>query len=817
MASASKSDVNIRLALLLAGLVLAGCLEPAERSSLTLVVRGPAYPRPRCAKGAAAQGKLHPLGDPVPGARVTLTPGDHVGTTDADGRLTLEEIPEGSYRLAVSAAAFAPLDKELDVTVKASGGNEVSVSLDPCVFGGGNQLRMGFGKKIALTGFSFCEGEWKDAAYTWTQLEGPDVRDTVSDWNRQVLTFTTREIEEVRRLPDQPQILSFSPDQAGEYVFQVVATTRGGLVSKDYVLVTSTSVTGGMNSVPPYDRYYFVGEKEGPWSWKITKWPEGWPRTLEGADTRTPSVRVLPDRPLERQETLVIHDDVSGISFSLVVGTWDMVNRDCGRTDCHPALQKSWEGTRHASTWRRMLDGELVSARAPPAERCAACHSLGYDRSISNGGYDDIADLYDVAFPTRQEAGSYARLPTPLKDVSNVFCVGCHGPARVDPPVAEQPGRFEVGVCARCHDRLPEQDLVAQWRQSRMAQTIKGDLNGPESRSDCAGCHTAQGFYYDNFALGRPPNENVVVMSCCENLAPITCQTCHSPMYARNKAQVFAYDSVETESGLKLSKVGSGAVCVMCHNTEHDVTAASTLSKRLAPHSPQADLSYGRGGFLLGPADYPVPSGVTCSKNAGDGCATCHMDEGPPVGDPGHRKVGDHTFRMISSEGQPNTRPCQACHPGRESFDPRARHDYDGDARTESVREEVDGLMALLRAQLAAAVAARAYRGCDPARSPGAFVKRGFAQRIVVTDALGFDLGDCDRNGIIEREEEAFVFPQADLLLHKAAYNYLFVASDKSRGLHNLPYVVSLLQRTIHAVAGGKNLPDWDLFQAAKP
>jgi hypothetical protein len=466
-----------------------------------------------------------------------------------------------------------------------------------------------------------------------------------------------------------------------------------------------------------------------------------------------------------------------------------------------------------------LVDGELASARGPTAEACAACHSLGYDRSSGskNGGYDDIADLYGVTFPDQPRKGTYDRLPTPLKEVSNVFCVGCHGPARVDPPVAEQPGRFEVGVCARCHDRLPEQDLVAQWRQSRMAQTIKGDLNGPESRTECARCHTAQGFYYENFALGRPPNEGVVVMSCCENLAPISCQTCHSPMYSRNTAQTFAYDAVETSSGLELKKVGSGAVCVHCHNTDHDVTAASTLSRRLAPHSPQADISYGRGGFLLGPADYPVPSGITCSKDAGDGCATCHMDEGPPVGDPDYRKVGDHTFRMISSEGKPNTRPCQACHPGRESFDPRARHDYDGDGKTESVREEVDGLMALLHTQLSAAIVARGYKGCDPARSPGTFVKRGFAMRIVVTDALGFDLGDCDRNGIVEREEDPFVFPQADLLLHKASYNYLFVASDKSRGLHNLPYVVSLLQRTIHAVAGGKNLPDWDLFQPAKP
>jgi hypothetical protein len=284
-------------------------------------------------------------------------------------------------------------------------------------------------------------------------------------------------------------------------------------------------------------------------------------------------------------------------------------------------------------------------------------------------------------------------------------------------------------------------------------------------------------------------------------------------MYARNKAQTFAYDEVTTDSGLDLDSVGSGAICVHCHNTEHDVRDPKTLSQRLAPHSPQADLSYGNAGYLLGPDDYPTPSGAACSRTAGDGCATCHMHEGPGPDDPDYRKVGDHTFHMVSTEGRDNTRPCQVCHQGRQSFDPRARHDYDGNTKVESVREEVDGLIVVLEQRLAAAIAQRGYSGCDPATSAGAFVKRGFAQKVVVVDKLGFDLGDCDRNGIIEREERAYLFPEADLLLHKAAYNYLLVKADKSRGLHNLPYVVSLLQGTIHAVTKGINLPPWVLYR----
>jgi hypothetical protein len=285
-------------------------------------------------------------------------------------------------------------------------------------------------------------------------------------------------------------------------------------------------------------------------------------------------------------------------------------------------------------------------------------------------------------------------------------------------------------------------------------------------------------------------------------------------MHAENPAQVWRHGAVKTKSGLALTGVGSGALCIDCHNTEHDArdASAAVLAERLAPHSPQADLAYGRGGFALAAPGLPPLAGSACAPAAGDGCVTCHMDKGPPAGQPGYRSVGDHTFRMTSSAGLPNTRPCQACHEGWSTFDPRARGDWDGDARVESVREEVDGLMALLRAHLGAAIEARGYLGCD-GKARGSFVKAGDRSRVVVVDKLGFDLGDCDRSGVLERSEQPHLFPEADLLLHQAAYNYLFLEADKSRGLHNHPYAVKLLQRTLAALTGGKGLPAWELLR----
>ena len=798
--------------LALAALPLAGCLESQPRGVLTLELLGPAYPRARCARGDASLGQLYPRGAPVQGAQVVLTPGELRGTSDAAGKVTFKDLPEGDYSLSVSSPTYQPAASQ-PVSMAPGKAVQLIVQLKPCIQGGEDRHRVGFGASTALSASNECGAAWAGASFSWTQVEGPDIRASVKTWAGETLRFTTAPIEKVRKLPDQPRILSFSPDEAGQYVFKVLGRRADGKISSDHVMVSSTDVAGGLNSVPPGRRYYFVGPKQGPWKWRIKKWPAGWIRTLEGEDTRTPSVLPLPPRTLSAQVTLEVEEVNSGANFLLNLGYWNMVNRDCGRYECHPALQASWAKTRHGKTWQKLVDGELKSARGEAAESCATCHALGHDRSVANWGYDDVADQQQVSFPATLRKGNYAKLTEAVKGVSNVYCLACHGPARVDPPVSEQFGRFAVGVCAVCHDRRPEQDVVHQWRLSGMSRTISGDVNGPEARKECARCHAAQAFYYTNFALGRPPNPKVVTQAWGDNLEPITCQVCHSPMYATNKAQVFRYGAVTTDSGLALTKVGAGALCATCHNTEHDVTAAATLARRLAPHSPQADLSYGRAGYALAAAGHPKLAGVACARTAGEGCVTCHMDRGPAAGQPGYRQVGGHTFRMISTGGQPNLRPCQACHgAGMTSFDPLGKGDFDGDGKQQGVRQEVGGLMALLRAQLGAALIQRGYRGCDPAKAAGAWVKAGHRGQLVLTDSLGVDLGDCDRNGYIERDEQAFTLPPKDELLHKAAYNYLLVQLDHSHGLHNLPYTVKLLQRTIHAVAGGKNLPGWELY-----
>lgn len=797
------------LGYLLAALLLgeaAGCEEP-QLGELTIIVRDPPYPRPRCARGPKSLGLLYPRGRPVKDAAVALTPSKLVAKTGSDGRAKLESVPYGKYTLTVGARAHRTTHREVNV----SGEHTIEVQLGHCIDAGSDQYGVGFSTIVSLSATNRCGSIWAKAKYRWRQLEGPDVSDSVKSWHGKQITFETAAISDLRAIPSQPQLISFSPEQAGQYVFEVTATHPNGVTSSSTLMVTAAHVTGGVTSVPPRATYYFAGKTKGPWKWRVVKKQPGWEVTIRPKDKRVAGVTIEPASSVDVPRTVIVSD--GELRFSLMVGGWDLVRRDCGRSNCHMAMERNWKHTKHSSTWKRLIDGEQFTPRAPVAESCATCHALGYNPGAKNGGYDDLAKKFGAHVPLTPQRGAFDDLPKQVRQVSNVYCLACHGSARVDPPFGDQPGLFGAGVCARCHDRPPELTTASEWRTSKHAKTITGEINGPETRRPCSSCHTAQGFYREHFALARPASSKTVTFNCCLNPQPITCQGCHNAMLAKHPHQLHDSDAVKTPSGLDLDDVGNGAVCARCHNAGADLHNESTVRDRLAPHAPQADLLYGKAGFsLVAPQSYPELSGVACGGETKQGCVSCHM-AAPPRRDlrPADR-IGGHTFRMRSDKAGENLAVCRSCHPGMKSFDHKAKGDYDGDGDVEGAKSEVRGLLALLAERLREAISARGYRGCDRARSRGVWIDSGEQRgRIVVVDAKGIDLGDCDRNGAIERAERAFVFPEGDLALYRAAYNYLVVARDGSAGLHNFPYTVKLLQRTIHAVGGGKNVPSWTL------
>jgi hypothetical protein len=132
--------------------------------------------------------------------------------------------------------------------------------------------------------------------------------------------------------------------------------------------------------------------------------------------------------------------------------------------------------------------------------------------------------------------------------------------------------------------------------------------------------------------------------------------------------------------------------------------------------------------------------------------------------DPGFLQVGGHTFK--ASWTDTNTKntvqlvgACQGCHgPSVTTFD-FALLDYNDDGVTEGVQTEVQHLMDQLSAML------------PPVGQP--------------KTALNIDA--------------TWTQPQLE-----AAYNWLFVSEDRSKGIHNTAYAVGLLKASIADLSSQK-------------
>jgi predicted CXXCH cytochrome family protein len=254
---------------------------------------------------------------------------------------------------------------------------------------------------------------------------------------------------------------------------------------------------------------------------------------------------------------------------------------------------------------------------------------------------------------------------------------------------------------------------------------------------------------------------------------PVTCPACHDPHVAKYPGQL---------------RLAAADLCARCHHA--DGRGALEASPFPAPHAPQAEVVAGTGAKAV--AGATIPAGGPHARVPG-GCVRCHVARTAAAGP---LRVGGHTFRARDGDAE-NLVACGGhCHPGRERFDLRAREDFDGDGVIETNRQEVDGLMAALGAALSAEVQRRALRGCGGAAA-GVGTTQG---HLVLVDAKGVDVGDCDHDGKLKGDERPAVLPATAADLYPAAYNYLLLKRDASHGLHNLPFAVAVLRGSLAAV-----------------
>lgn len=427
----------------------------------------------------------------------------------------------------------------------------------------------------------------------------------------------------------------------------------------------------------------------------------------------------------------------------------------------------SFTNTGHATALQRKLDDSTGHFGA----NCISCHAVGFDTAAGavNNGFDDVATLTGWTFPSTLTNGNWAAMPAELKNVSNVQCENCHGPGSKHVVYDGKVGNpktisvsMDSGNCAQCHDSKTHHIKTPEWQNSGHAMAPTSP-SGP-GREGCVACHTARGFVAA--VNGKTPTTADTVYE------PLGCATCHDPHSAVNPHQLRVMGDITLMDGKTVMKdQGNAAICMKCHMSRRDAVTyveTTTGGSTFGPHDgPQSDMLAGANAITYGKQIGSSAHGRSVEET----CVRCHMQE-VAVGSPGFTMVGGHTFKAAvetSTNRVELVEACSQCHGEIEDFNLK-RQDYDGNGVVEGVQDEVKSLLRKLAKLLP-------------------------------------PVGQ-------EKETIAITSSWTKQQL-KAGYNYRFVTSDGSYGIHNAAYAVGLLKASIADMTGDSNndgLPDaWQI------
>ncbi len=566
-----------------------------------------------------------------------------------------------------------------------------------------------------------------------------------------------------------------------------------------YHLPSTTETSGGLNTVGVGTAVYLEAEVNiaipasdiVSVAWAATNLTTGLPVTLAPSPLGTnvpvysPSQRLLYQeagpsgravlRPDKEGQYIVVASIVTGssgttnVTKTITAATYRGINT-CAL--CHSggiiAEDKfhPWSTTAHSMIFSNGINGYLGHY----TESCVKCHTVGYDTfaTATNGGFDDMVKLYGwvngaTNFPAVLTNSNWANLPAKVRNVANIQCENCHGPGSQH---ADSLGDTSLitktlssGDCNQCHDAPTHHVKGTEWYNSMHAVAT----TDPAGNAGCIGCHTGAGF------IGR-----ISGTPASTGYSAIGCQTCHEPhgetMPTNGPNLLRTLASVTLKDGTVVTTAGKGALCMNCHmsrqNATNYVETASASSHYGPHHGTQGDMLMGVNAVTYGKT---IPSSAHRDVVA-DTCVTCHMQTVDPTNSV-FLKAGGHTFKP-AWEGDAThaavdlTAACVQCHGQIASFD-FPRQDYDGNGVVEGVQTEVQHLL----------------------------------------DKLGYMLPPVGVPKSTIAIDSSWTKQQL-----KAGYNYLFVQSDGSLGIHNLAYTVGILKASIADLSGDANndgIADW--------
>ena len=508
-------------------------------------------------------------------------------------------------------------------------------------------------------------------------------------------------------------------------------------------------------------------------------------------------VKFTPDVPGVYKVDLVVANDAGNspmASVQIRAGTYIGVAKGNCKA-CHGDKVEEWSDTNHSKIFTREIDGGEDPKNSHYGEGCVRCHSTGYYIGVANGGFADVQAQTKWKFPALSSIqagkGNWDAVPAELKNVANIQCESCHGPAAAHvESKAPMATSLDEGVCNVCHDggghHVKGRELVNAKHSHEESQAWTYPV-GP-SRQACVRCHSGKGY----ISFLENPTEPA---SWDNGMQTVTCAVCHDPHSDKNKFQLRIVGKPVEVLGIT-KDFGLSATCVECHNGR---TTAADAAKGSYPHySTAAELLSNTGGVdygqkisdsphgtMVGAAPVPDPADKEGKAKLFGGevpgaCVTCHMWPTPAdANDPNRFKVGEHSFNVVSPDGKfQYTASCKSCHGDIKDFNIPAKADYDGNGKTEGVQTEVAGLLKVLQQAIA-------------------------------------DSGIKPIKGYPYFEQEAL--SKANDKQKNAIYNYRFVrgledADGKGAAIHNFKRSVMLLQLSYKDLTG-KDVPNATLMK----
>lgn len=289
-----------------------------------------------------------------------------------------------------------------------------------------------------------------------------------------------------------------------------------------------------------------------------------------------------------------------------------------------------------------------------------------------------------------------------------------------------------------------EIELVNQWLESGHSKLV----GFAAAEEGCKNCHDGAtywetgGGFQARMETGTAGATEGTETAERDWVVSTDCRVCHSGAGVTIAEQGSVdIPGQEVEGGL-------GSLCISCHNGWHGPGKSQEGAQR-APHSSvQGDMVFSSNVATVGTNALETQNPHQDVENVCVGCHVAGGENGEPP---------SHAFKPEPGEA------CAGddCHDG-DPLEKAVEEDLDGDQQTEPYQEEVDGLLERLKT----AIESKAGGTFESAEGNIKFASRA----------------------------------KPDEATYAAAYNYLFVMDDSSRGVHNPPFTTSLLKESIASI-----------------